>query len=66
MLNGIFTSIGTLDVSQGFLNPLTVLWQVIVSIFSSVVSFKWWIFVFIGSDKSQCTVVGLLRTRMEI
>lgn len=49
MLNGIFTSIGTLDVSQGFLNPLTVLWQVIVSIFSSVVSFKWWIFVFIGT-----------------
>lgn len=49
MLDGIFTSIGTLDVSQGFLNPLTVLWKVIVSIFSNVTSFKWWIFVFIGA-----------------
>lgn len=49
MLNGIFNGIGTLDVSQGFLNPLRVLWQVIVSIFSNATSFKWWIFVFIGT-----------------
>ncbi len=49
MLNGIFTSIGTLDVTQGILNPLSVLWQVIASIFSSITSFKWWIFVFIGT-----------------
>ena len=49
MLNGIFTSIGTLDVSQGFLNPLTVLGKVIVSIFKGALSFKWWIFIFIGT-----------------
>lgn len=49
MLDGIFVSIGGLDVASGFMNPLMVLWDVIKAIFSQVTSFKWWLFVIIGS-----------------